>query len=276
MATYVIGDIQGCLPALEALLQQCRFDPAIDHLVLAGDLVARGPDSLGTLRFVRQLGSCATTVLGNHDLNLLAVAAGQRKVKDGLQTVLDAPDAADLLHWLRQQSMAWQDPTSGTLVVHAGVPAAWTAAETLGYASEVEALLRNDSAWNAFVPLMYGDEPSQWHPELLGSNRLRFIVNALTRMRYCRPDGACEFKHKGAPGTQAPGLKPWFTVAGRRTQSVPIVFGHWSTLNRMAWPTWNVFCIDTGCVWGGPLTALRIDDMQLIQCQAPQSLKSGS
>jgi bis(5'-nucleosyl)-tetraphosphatase (symmetrical) len=260
MSTYVVGDIQGCRDALQRLLDQCRFDPAADRLICAGDLVARGPDSPGTLRLVRGLGNCATTLLGNHDLHLIAVAHGIGRAKPDLAPLLDAPDAAELLDYLTTRPLAWHDAATDTLVVHAGVAPQWSLADTLALAAQAEAMLGDAQARADFLPQMYGNEPARWSDALAGPARLRFIINCLTRARYCTPQGDFEFAHKGAPGSQPSGLLPWFAVPGRRSAGTRIVFGHWSTLGQVVWPQWQVWGLDTGCVWGGALTALRLED----------------
>jgi bis(5'-nucleosyl)-tetraphosphatase (symmetrical) len=265
MTTYVIGDVQGCLNPLRRLLERVQFDPAADRLVFAGDLVARGPDSAGTLRFVRGLGAAATTVLGNHDLYLIGVAHGAGEARDGLDQVLGAADADELVAFLCRQRLAWRDARSGTLVVHAGVAPQWTADDVLAQAAEVEAMLRDAQARTRFLPRMHGNEPARWSPQLAGPERLRFAINCLTRARYCSADGSFEFKQKGAPGSQPPPLQPWFALPGRRSRDARIVFGHWSSLGRVEWPEFNVVGLDTGCVWGGPLTALSLEDGRVIQ-----------
>jgi bis(5'-nucleosyl)-tetraphosphatase (symmetrical) len=260
MATYIIGDIQGCSDALQQLLDQCRFDPAHDRLVCAGDLVARGPDSLGTLRLIRSLGEAATSVLGNHDLHLLALAQGIGKARDGLDAILHAPDAAELLHWLATRPLAWYHDATDTLVVHAGLAPQWSVPVALALAAEAQAMLAQPPSRADFMPRMYGNEPARWQDDLRGDARLRFIINCLTRARYCSVDGDFEFSEKGGPGQQAPHLLPWFAVPGRRSADHRIVFGHWSTLGQVAWPAHQVWGLDTGCVWGGALTALRLED----------------
>lgn len=270
MSTYVVGDLQGCLEPLHQLLDRLRFDPAGDRLLLTGDLVARGPDSLGALRFVRQLGAAALTVLGNHDLHLIALWRGYARKSAGpdLAQVLDAPDADELLDWLRQQRLAWREPTSGALLIHAGLAPQWTPADTLGYAAEIETILRDDQTIDGFLPGMYGDQPDRWSEQLQGIERQRFIVNTLTRARYCTVDGRFEFRQKGAPGSQRQGWLPWFQVPGRRSQDTAVAFGHWSALGQVVWPQHRVYGLDSGYVWGGALTALCLEDGRLLSIRA--------
>ncbi len=262
MAVYAVGDLQGCLDPLRRLLDRLGFDPARDRLWLTGDLVNRGPSSLETLRFVRGLGEAAVCVLGNHDLHLLAVAAGAApgRPEDTLDAVLEAPDREALLAWLRARALLHHDAALGWTLVHAGLPPQWDLAEAAERAREAEAALRGPG-WRALLAAMYGDEPARWDPALAGHARLRFIVNALTRLRYCTADGALALRHKGPPGSQPEGCLPWYAVPGRRSAGTRIVFGHWSTLGALAGGTGrdDVVCLDGGCVWGGRLLALRLD-----------------
>jgi len=268
---YVIGDLQGCCHSLDRLLEQINRStvtgPGSDDqmppaLWFAGDLVNRGPDSLGTLRRVRDLGDKATIVLGNHDLNLLAVAAGVRRVhrSDTLNPILSAPDREELLHWLRHRPLAHF--AAGHLMVHAGVLPSWSATEVLALAGEVEAELRGPG-WRDFLTAMYGDLPNAWSPSLRGNDRLRVIVNALTRIRYATPSGTMEFAAKEALGTGPVGHVPWFECPERKTSEVTVIFGHWSTLGLINRP--NLIALDTGCVWGGQLTAMRLRDRHILQ-----------
>lgn len=259
MTTYAIGDVQGCHEELRDLLAALRFDRTLDHVIFVGDLVNRGPASLDVLRTVRALGGAATTVLGNHDLHLLAVAHGGRPGRrDTLNAVLAASDSDELLDWLASQPLAWRHRSSGTLFVHAGLPPQWTADQALELADEAQAVIGGTQG-PRFFARMYGDEPDRWKPGLRGTERLRFVVNCLTRLRYCDADGHLDLKPKGAPGTQPPHLLPWFQVPGRASVGAPIVFGHWSTLGRVHWPPERVHGLDTGCVWGGRLTALALE-----------------
>ena len=274
MATYAIGDVQGCAEALFSLLERIEFDRERDRLWFAGDLVNRGPQSLAVLRFVHGLGECAVTVLGNHDLHLLAAAAGARKprTKDTFDDVLNAPDREALLGWLRTRPLLHYDEASGYAMVHAGLPPQWTLEEAETLAREVEAALRGAEAAD-LLHYMYGDEPRRWSPALTGPARLRFVVNALTRLRYVTPDGELEFSHAGPPGTQARGLVPWFEAPGRRSQGTRIVFGHWATLQVHAPvdPRHRVHHVDTGCVWGGSLSALRLEDERRFSVPGPRA-----
>lgn len=260
MAVYAVGDLQGCLDPLKRLLERIRFDPAADRLWFAGDLVNRGPASLETLRFVHGLGDCAVTVLGNHDLHLLATAWGDsrpRKKRDTLEDILAAPDREALLEWLRRRPLLHDDRALDFTMVHAGLPPQWELADARAAAGELEAVLRGDRFVD-FLRQMYGNQPDRWDPALAGTPRLRFIVNAFTRLRYLRPDGSLDFSNKGATQRAGDGLVPWFRFPGRRSAGARIVFGHWSTLGAVEHE--GAFSIDTGCVWGGRLTALRLDD----------------
>jgi bis(5'-nucleosyl)-tetraphosphatase (symmetrical) len=258
MAVYAIGDIQGCFDELQALLDLIRFDPACDRLWFAGDLVNRGPKSLETLRFVRELGPLAVTVLGNHDLHLLAAAHGSPLNHDdgSLHAILAAPDRDELIDWLRRQPLLHHDNALGFTLVHAGLPPEWDLPLAQACAAEVETVLQgNDPA--GFFPHMYGNKPKRWSEKLGGWERLRFIVNCFTRLRFCSEDGRLDLKSKGPPGCQPTGFKPWFEITGRASRDLNIIFGHWSTLG--AHDATGVYPIDSGCLWGGQLTALRID-----------------
>lgn len=262
MSTYAIGDIQGCLDPLKRLLDLIAFDPAQDRLLLAGDLVARGPDSLGTLRFLHGIRDNLRIVLGNHDLHLLAVVAGVRPPgkSDTFQDILAAPDAAELIDWLRHRPMMVRD--RGHVMVHAGILPAWTLDQAQALAGEIETALRRPD-WHSALHDLYGEEPLQWDDTLQGRDRMRVIVNAMTRMRVCHAeDGRMDFHHKGEPYA-TPGLVPWFELPGRRDPAEPVVFGHWSALGLHIRP--DVICLDTGCVWGRSLTALRLRDRRIIQ-----------
>ena len=256
MALYLIGDVQGCDDALARLLTHIDFSPSRDTLFLLGDLVNRGPDNVAVLRRLMALGSSAQCVLGNHDLHLLAVSRDVRKPnkQDTIQDILTAPDSAELLHWLRHQHMAMQ--VGQVLMMHAGVLPQWTAAQTMALAGEVEAVLRSDD-WVQFMPQMYGGLPNLWRDDLEGADRLRVIVNALTRLRFCDAQGAMDFSVKESADKAPAHLMPWFDVPGRRTADVRIAFGHWSTVQTVA--RQDVLCLDDGCVWGGCLTAAKLE-----------------
>jgi len=262
MATYAIGDIQGCFGSLLALLERCAFDPAKDRLWLVGDLVNRGPRSLETLRFVRDLGPAAITVLGNHDLHLLMVAEGfgKRGKDDTLADILKAPDRDDLLGWLRRQPLCHVEDEF--CLVHAGLLPQWTAAEARARASEVEAALTAPD-YREFMANMWGSEPAAWRDDLDGWARLRVIVNAMTRMRFCSPEGVMEFRTKGEAAAAPAGYLPWFMVPGRRSADTVLVTGHWSALGLKLMP--NLLALDSGCLWGRHLTAVRLQDRAVFQ-----------
>lgn len=259
MARYAIGDIQGCRTELEQLLAVLRFKPDRDELWFVGDLVNRGPDSVGTLRLVKSLGANAIVVLGNHDLHLLAVAlGGERATKRGdtLDDVLEARDRDSLLEWLVTRPLAHHDGERGDLLIHAGLVPAWSAAQALALAREVSAELC--ARPRALLRSMYGNKPTTWSDALTGEERQRFIINALTRLRFCTPDGEVDLKQKGAPETVEPPLAPWFEHRARASRDARIIFGHWSTLGFLRRK--NLLALDTGCVWGGSLTAVDLDD----------------
>nr|VFK30797.1 MAG: Bis(5'nucleosyl)-tetraphosphatase, ApaH [Candidatus Kentron sp. MB]VFK34518.1 MAG: Bis(5'nucleosyl)-tetraphosphatase, ApaH [Candidatus Kentron sp. MB]VFK76798.1 MAG: Bis(5'nucleosyl)-tetraphosphatase, ApaH [Candidatus Kentron sp. MB] len=285
MSTYAIGDIQGCFAAFSSLLARIGFDPAHDSLWLCGDLVNRGPESARVVRFLRDLGEQAVVVLGNHDLNLLAVASGSRALrgKDTCADILNAPDRDELLDWLRHRPLLHHDAALGFTMTHAGLPPTWDLTLAMRCAGEVESTLRDDKEWRSFVANMYGNEPSRWSEELTGWDRLRFITNSLTRLRHCA-DGALDLNHAGPPGSMT-GLMPWFALPDRRSIGERILFGHWATLilapvaeakagkgsrpavRKDLWEffadlhkEYGVYPLDMGCVWGHRLTALRLED----------------
>ncbi len=266
MQRYLIGDVQGCLEPLERLLATLPLQPE-DQLWFAGDLVNRGPDSLGVLRRVKALGAQARTVLGNHDLHLICVAEGLARMhrSDTLEAVLAAPDRDDLLHWLRHQPLAIAEES--WLLVHAGVLPVWTAAQVITLAGEVERVLRG-ADYRDFLRVMYGNQPAAWQPELTGNDRLRVITNALTRMRLCTVDGVMDFAFKGELPDAPAGLLPWFDLPDRATQDHCVLFGHWSALGLLLRD--NVIGADTGCLWGRTLTAIRLEDRVVFQvpCRA--------
>ena len=262
MAHYAIGDIQGCRAELCELLALIGFSPATDRLWLTGDLVNRGPDSLGVLREVHALGGAAQTVLGNHDLHLLTVAAGHRLSHrdDTIAQILAAPDRDELLEWLARQPLAIAE--SNMLMVHAGVLPQWSAARVLALAGEVETVLASTDR-EPFLRVLYGDDPHAWRDDLEGFDRLRAIVNALTRLRFCTSDGRMEFREKRGAAHAPPGFAPWFLHEPRRSASSLVICGHWSTLGLVLAP--NVLMLDSGCLWGGPLTAMRLSDRRVYQ-----------
>ena len=276
MALYLIGDVQGCDTALGRLLDEIAFSPSRDRLVLLGDLVNRGPESLAVLRRLIALDGAAHSLLGNHDLHLLATAHGVRKPhrNDTVAEILDAPDSNQLLDWLRTRPIALH--AHGWLMVHAGVLPQWSAARTMQLAAEVETVLRG-ADWHVFMHQMYGNQPDEWHDGLQGTARLRVIVNALTRLRFCTAEGRMEFDTKDSGATAPAGYLPWFDVPGRQTADDVIAFGHWSTLGWLDRP--DLISLDTGCVWGGCLSAARIGadarDRELIQVRCPQARKPG-
>lgn len=276
MALYLIGDVQGCDAALARLLDKIDFSPSRDTLYLLGDLVNRGPASDAVLRRVMGYGDCAKCLLGNHDLSLLAVAHGRRAPhrNDTMDKVLLAPDGGELLEWLRWQRMAIH--AHGLLMVHGGVLPQWDVTQTLLLAAEVEAALRGPGLVD-FLSQMYGNEPAQWDDSLTGAERLRVIVNALTRLRFCTPEGVMDLRSSGGLGDAPPGYLPWFDVPDRKTAGQTIAFGHWSTLGFLQRP--DIISLDTGCVWGGALSALRLDASgaphELIQVKCEQARAPG-
>lgn len=260
MATWAIGDIQGCHDELVRLIEKLRFDPATDKLWFCGDLVNRGGQSLAVLRLIRSLGSSAVVALGNHDLSLLAIAERKReeqqRVNPELREILFAPDREDLIGWLRAQNLIHVDRSLGFALVHAGLFPRWTIEQAEEAAREIEDKLRSDG-YRRLMKQMFGNKPDLWTPKLRGIDRWRAGINVFTRMRYCDVRGRISFADKGVPGTQRPGLYPWFEVPGHVKRELRIVCGHWSTLGRFS--GLGVNAIDTGCVWGGELTALRLD-----------------
>ncbi len=271
MATYAVGDIQGCFASLQALLEKCSFSPEFDRLWLVGDLVNRGPRSLETLRFVKGLGDRAVTVLGNHDLSLLMAAEGfgKRHRSDTIDDILAAPDRDELLHWLRHQRL--MHVQGDYAMVHAGLLPAWSAAEARALAGEVEQALQAEN-YREFLANMWGSEPGSWDSSLTGWPRLRVIVNAMTRMRFCSPAGEMDFKAKGELSQAPAGYLPWFEVPGRRSAATVLVTGHWSALGLRLEP--NLLALDSGCLWGGKLSALRLEDRALFQvdCAADEAV----
>ena len=277
MSTYVIGDIQGCCRELIDLLEEINFDSGQDQLWFTGDLVNRGPESLETLRFVKQLDKNTVITLGNHDLHLIAVAKKRRKKrsKDTLDEILTAPDREELLDWLRKLPLIHADPDTGFTMVHAGMVPQWDLQQTIELAGEAESVLRSDH-FNEFLDVMYGNQPDQWSDDLAGHDRIRFIINCLTRLRYCSKSGRMDFDFKGPPGSEPEDIQPWFTIKSRKTNRDKIIFGHWSTAilgNIKDFRKYNIYPLDTGCVWGGPLTAIRLEDEHLFSVPSRQQTK---
>ena len=262
MAIYAIGDLQGCYQSFRQLLDLVQFDPSNDQLWLVGDIVNRGPDSLVLLRFLKQAGNSTKIVLGNHDLHLLMVAEGLAKTSAGdtLQAILDAPDRDELLHWLRHQSLLHTE--NDFVMVHAGLLPTWTVKQARQLASEVEFALRHENFHEVFARL-YGNLPNHWDDNLAGYERLRLIVNAMTRMRVCTSDGLIDFTYKGKEAHIPAGHMPWFDVPSRASQHATIVCGHWSALGLKVRE--DLIALDTGCLWGGNLTAIRLGDRKIFQ-----------
>ncbi len=273
MTTYAIGDLQGCRPKLNELLDRVRAVSPDPRLIFVGDLVNRGPNSLETLRDVMALGERAETVLGNHDLHLLAVACGLRKAhrSDTLDDILAAPDRDELIDWVRRRPLALR--IDDHLLVHAGVVPQWTTTQTMDLAAEVEEVLRGPN-WVDFLAQMYGNEPAQWNDALKGADRLRCIINALTRIRFCTAEGRMDLAVSKGVETQLPGYLRWFEVPGRKTEDTTVVFGHWSTLGLIMRP--KLISLDTGCLWGGQLSAVCLEDRRVVQVDCPQFQKPGS
>ena len=257
MATYAIGDIQGCYDELRQLLDKAGFDPTKDNLWCVGDLVNRGPDSLAVLRWIKALGEQATVVLGNHDLHLLAVvlAGAQISKKDTLDAILEAADRDELLDWLRHRPLLHHNEKKGFTLLHAGVPPQWNLRQAQACAREVETMLQGPDHIE-FLQQMYGNGPERWSDALRGMERLRFITNSLTRLRWCDAEGRLLLNEKGGLEQPAPGALPWFRVPNRRTREHRILFGHWSTIGFLAEN--NCWALDSGCVWGGRMSALRV------------------
>lgn len=275
MALYLIGDVQGCDSALGRLLDKVSFSPSRDAAYLLGDLVNRGPESAQVLRRLMGHGDSARCLLGNHDLSLLAVAHGDRAPhhNETMDAVLHAPDRDAMLEWLRSQKMAMRE--HGLLMVHAGVLPQWSADQVMALAAEVEAMLRGPGLFD-FLPLMWGNEPAMWREDLRGADRLRIVINALTRIRFCTPDGVMDLKASGGLEAAPAGMLPWFDVPGRRTANDAIAFGHWSTLGYLN--RGDIISLDTGCVWGGCLSALRLSPAgahELIQVPCDQAQVPG-
>ncbi len=269
MSTYAIGDIQGCLEPLEALLEKIDYDTSIDQLWFAGDLVNRGPDSLRSLRLISKLPN-TIVVLGNHDMHLLALKLGDNayKKEHSLFPILEADDSDQLIEWLRQRPLIHHDPHLGYTMSHAGILPSWSIATAIELAAEVTTMLRSSKV-NDFLQNMYGNEPSAWSDQLTGWERLRFITNAFTRMRFCDTAGNLVMETKGGP-SQNSDLIPWYQFESVRKREDRLIFGHWAALNGKT-DTPNIFALDTGCVWGGHLTALRLEDQKrfCVECTKP-------
>jgi len=271
MATYAVGDLQGCLDALQCLLKQVAFDPTQDRLWLVGDLVNRGPQSLETLRYLYSIRESVVCVLGNHDLHLLAAGRNIERLKkaDTLREILEASDGPELLEWLRQQKLMHYDEQRDMALVHAGIPPQWSLRKALKYAAEVEEALRDDNLIGPFLDGMYGNEPAKWDNDLKGVTRLRVITNYFTRMRFCTSEGKLDLKGKEGIDSAPPGYAPWFSHKERKTRGVKIVFGHWAALEgRCDEP--GVFALDTGCVWGGAMTLLNVDTGTRLRCECDE------
>ncbi len=277
MATYAIGDVQGCYDELKALLHQIKFNSDRDQLWFCGDLVNRGPKSLETLRYIRSLEGNAITVLGNHDLHLLATAYDHQQPgkKDTLDSLLKADDAAQLLEWLRHQPLLHHDPEKNITLLHAGIHPQWSINKTQQLAKEIERILQSDQHIN-FYKHMYGNKPFIWDNALSGWPRYRFITNILTRLRYCDKYGKPALSAKGEPGSQDRHLMPWYEVPHRKSLHGTIIFGHWSTLPHAGFSCINnTYALDSGCLWGGALTAMRIDiqPFEYFRLNCPGALK---
>ncbi len=269
MATYAIGDLQGCYKALQCLLEDIAFNPQTDTLWFAGDLINRGPQSLETLRFVYSLGSNAISVLGNHDLHLLAVAHGVRQPSksDTFDEILAAPDKVTLLEWVQHRTLMHHCPTLNYSMVHAGIAPQWSIQNALHHAAEVEQVLQGSHA-HEYFSAMYGNQPALWSDNLSGPSRWRVITNYFTRMRYCTALGELDLTTKGSKPPADISFAPWFSHSNRLAKHDNIIFGHWAALQGIT-NTPNTFALDTGCVWGGKLTAYRLDDGHYFHCHCP-------
>lgn len=274
MSTYAIGDLQGCYSELQDLLDKINFDEINDQLWFVGDIVNRGPNSLACLRFVKSLGTKAKTVLGNHDLHLLAVANKVRKPhrKDSFDEILNAKDSEELLDWIKHQALLVTDTDLNFTMIHAGLPPQWTLEQAKELAQETESLLQSKK-FNDFINNMYGDQPDSWSKKLKDDDRHRFIINCFTRIRYIDKNGKLDMKETCAPGKQNKSLTPWYKIPDRKTKQDKIIFGHWSTVhlgNENNFKQYNVYPLDTGCLWGGELTAMRLEDEKLFSVPSKQ------
>ncbi len=259
MAKYIIGDIQGCYDELQRLLERINFDPAQDMIWIAGDIINRGPKSLESLRLIKELGESANSVLGNHDLHVIASALSPKKdksLKEDIQRLFDAPDCDELLHWLRTRPLLHHDPENKFVLTHAGIYPLWSLEKAITLAKEVETILQADDC-HEFLLDMYGNQPSIWSDSLKGNDRYRFIINAFTRMRYCDQEAHLLFDYKGHPNDMPKGQTPWFELPQNISNDTQVIFGHWSALGFQDHT--NIIGLDTGCLWGGGLTAIRID-----------------
>jgi bis(5'-nucleosyl)-tetraphosphatase (symmetrical) len=266
MALYAVGDLQGCLDPLKMLLDHVNFDPAQDRLWLTGDLVNRGPDSAGTLRFVRELGDCAQTILGNHDLHLLATYAGTRTTTDkDILATLSSPTIDQDLDWLIQQPLLIKDSARKLIMTHAGIPPCWSDKQAIKLAAQAEKVLRNKESRLSFFNEMYGDEPNTWQDDLTGHDRTRYIINALTRMRFCKANGQLDFTHSGPTHTAPNDMQPWFSWPVRRQHT--LVFGHWAALMGVTHSD-DYLAIDTGYVWGNYMTLFNFDSGERTYCDS--------
>ena len=275
MSTYAIGDIQGCYTELQNLLNEINFNEKNDQLWFAGDLVNRGPKSLQTLRFIKSLGVSAKIVLGNHDLHLIAASKNIRPIsnKDTIKEILTADDADELINWLKSRPLLFTDTDLGFTMVHAGIAPQWTLDTAKNFAKECESILQNEKI-DDFLMHMYGDKPNIWSDSIEGYARQLFIINCFTRIRFCTIDGALDLDIKVAPGSQKKSLIPWYALPNRKTIDNKIIFGHWSTIHlgvENNFKKYNVYPVDTGCLWGGQLTAMRLDDEKIFSVTSEQS-----
>lgn len=262
---FAVGDIQGCLVEFNALLKAIQFDPHQHQLWLCGDLINRGPNSLGVIRMIRDLPISPVIVLGNHDLHFLAVWSGEKPLKEGRDTfhdILDSPECNEICEWYLRWPLVHHDASLGFTLAHAGIAPMWGIDEAVAYSKEVERVLRSPTERHELFANMYGNKPKLWQDNLAGVERLRVITNYCTRMRFCKEDGGLELKCKVPPGHQPNDLMPWFKVPGRKAHADKIIFGHWASLWGRA-NTTNIYALDTGCVWGGELTAMRLEDEML-------------
>ena len=274
MSTYAIGDIQGCYTELQNLLNEINFNEKNDQLWFVGDLVNRGPKSLQTLRFIKSLGVSAKIVLGNHDLHLIAASKNIRPIsnKDTIKEILTADDADELINWLKSRPLLLTDTDLGFTMVHAGIAPQWTLDTAKNFAKECESILQNEKI-DDFLMHMYGDTPNIWSDSIEGYARQRFIINCFTRIRFCTIDGVLDLDIKVAPGSQKKSLIPWYALPNRKTIDNKIIFGHWSTIHlgvENNFKKYNVYPIDTGCLWGGQLTAMRLDDEKIFSVTSEQ------